>query len=245
MSKRGNSRVVERVVELASSDARLVGIFAEPARISASRGVLLVQGGGVPAPNHARAWVTLARRLAEGTLRTLRFDYHGVGESDGVVDDFDLSIPFIDDIVAAARAHSDAGSSELYIIGSCFGGRCALAAAATGQLPTLRGVLLIDLPFAVAGLGRAATRNPVPDMIREMDQVLRAGITVTLVVGTLDASYESLTVDVMEMLAPFSDRGFSTVYMDNVAFHGLPSRESVESLHSAVADWLNGFPKAF
>ena len=66
----------------------LVGILSG-AELPAGRGVLIVVGGPQYRVGSHRQFTLLARHLAEHGVPTLRFDYRGMGDSDGEVRTFD------------------------------------------------------------------------------------------------------------------------------------------------------------
>jgi exosortase A-associated hydrolase 1 len=64
--------------------ASLVGVLAVPQR-PAQIGVVVVVGGPQYRVGSHRQFVLLARRLAEGGIACLRFDYRGMGDSEGAL----------------------------------------------------------------------------------------------------------------------------------------------------------------
>lgn len=86
----------------------------------------------------------IARALADRGFAVLRFDFTGLGESDG---DFASSTfsGSVRDLVAAAGAMAAAGRAPQLLIGHSLGGAAVLAAA--GELPGVRAVSTIAAPF--------------------------------------------------------------------------------------------------
>jgi pimeloyl-ACP methyl ester carboxylesterase len=74
----------------------------------------------------------------------LRFDYHGIGESEGEVTSFQLDEPFVDDLDAAATVFAARGIRRVALVGVCFGARTTLAACRTFE--QLEGVILMATP---------------------------------------------------------------------------------------------------
>ncbi len=92
--------------------------------------------------------VHAVRRVALGLNRhgigVLRFDFSGLGESEG---DF-ANAGFtgnVEDLKAAVRALEERGHPPALLVGHSWGGAAALAAA--GDLPTVRAVATIGAPF--------------------------------------------------------------------------------------------------
>ncbi len=120
-------------------------------------GVLLLPGGGwMPSTMRNGMYVTLARRLAASGTTVLRLDYRGVGESTGATPFFDFMRPARSDVEQAVRVLHEFGCMRIVLVGSCFGGRTALAA--TPGMDELAGVVLSAVPVedyggASQGLG--------------------------------------------------------------------------------------------
>jgi len=93
------------------------------------------------------AAVRVARALASVGIGTMRFDFTGLGESEG---DFATSgfSANVEDLVAAAGAMADGGMPVSLLVGHSLGGAAVLAAA--GKLATVRAVATIAAPFDVA-----------------------------------------------------------------------------------------------
>ncbi|CAN5280792.1 bifunctional alpha/beta hydrolase/OsmC family protein [soil metagenome] len=115
---------------------------------------ILERGGGP-----VRAWAVLAhcftcdktslaatrlsRALSEKGIGVLRFDFTGLGESEG---EFGKGLSGdIQDVVFAARAMADKGMTPQLLVGHSFGGAAVLAAA--GELDAVKTVAVIGAPF--------------------------------------------------------------------------------------------------
>ena len=81
----------ERAFTFACGDERLVGILSLPttAQRAATRGVVIVVGGPQYRAGSHRQFTLLARSLADAGTPALRFDYRGMGDSEGAQRDFE------------------------------------------------------------------------------------------------------------------------------------------------------------
>jgi pimeloyl-ACP methyl ester carboxylesterase len=86
--------------------------------------------GGASLSFDVNRWpVRLCRRAAALGFHGFRFDYHGIGESAGSAERFDLGSPFVADAHAAMDWLEGIGVHRFVLVGSCFGARTALSAA--------------------------------------------------------------------------------------------------------------------
>ncbi len=92
----------------------------------------------------SRAATHISSALAEKGIATLRFDFTGLGESEGEFDGTTFSHN-VDDIIAAAKALRQAYRAPALLIGHSLGGTAVLAAAE--QIPEVVGVATIGAPF--------------------------------------------------------------------------------------------------
>lgn len=93
------------------------------------------------------AAVRIARTLAGSGIGVLRFDFTGLGDSEGSFSDSSFSLN-AQDLLAAARAMQTAGMPIDLLIGHSLGGAAILAAA--GEIASARAVVTIAAPFDVA-----------------------------------------------------------------------------------------------
>jgi len=137
----------ERALTFACGDAWLVGIVSLPAAAtvdvatSASRGVLIVVGGPQYRAGSHRQFTLLARDLAAAGVPAMRFDYRGMGDSEGDVRDF----AGVDADLRAAidRFFAEVpGMREVVLWGLCDG--ASAAAMYAPQDPRVAGLVLLN-----------------------------------------------------------------------------------------------------
>lgn len=85
----------------------------------------------------------IARALAAGGIAVLRFDFTGLGNSDGDFANTSFSSN-VQDLLAAAQALEQSHAAPALLIGHSLGGAAVLAAA--GQLPSVEAVVTIAAP---------------------------------------------------------------------------------------------------
>lgn len=174
----------------APSGDTLFGIHTRPTGEDRRVGVVIVQGGDTVnvSMHRNRLAVRLARELAALGYHSIRFDYHGLGESTGQIKRLHLHHPFTDDVEGAAGYLATQGIGDLVLMGACFGSRTALSAAP--GIKGVRGLILATPPSAgydrteaqgewmarSRSLGEYARGLLKPETIKRMvdDPVLRA-----------------------------------------------------------------------
>jgi exosortase A-associated hydrolase 1 len=108
---------VERALQFCCHDASLYGVLSLPEQPSL-RGVLIVVGGPQYRAGSHRQFVLLARQLAEAGIPALRFDYRGMGDSEGDARSFEQ----VNDDIRAAVAQfvvEAPAVREIVIFGLC------------------------------------------------------------------------------------------------------------------------------
>ncbi len=144
----------ERFVTFECEGARCIGVVSEalPAR-NGRLGVLVVVGGPQYRVGSHRQFALLARALADAGIPVLRFDYRGMGDSDGEPRTFE-------DIDADLRAAADALCRETGVAHVVLWGLCDAASAAlmfAAQDRRVAGIVALN-PWARSPQGEASTR---------------------------------------------------------------------------------------
>jgi len=105
----------------------------------------------------------ISRALAERGLATLRFDFTGLGNSEGDFSNTNFSSN-VDDLVAAAMYLDSSFSAPKILVGHSLGGAAVIAAAA--RLPEVQAVVTIAAPGDPAHM-RHLLRDSVPEIIQK------------------------------------------------------------------------------
>ena len=135
---------IERPVFFPCGDAILAGVLTEPDRPN-GRCVLIPWGGGAfPSSGPNRIRTRLARTLAERGFYSLRFDYRGVGESEGEYRLPSLVSPYTEEIIAAGNWLTSQEYGEMIVVANCFGAWSSLMAAP--KIQNLYGIVLVNSP---------------------------------------------------------------------------------------------------
>lgn len=136
--------VDERLVFFPCGPTNLAGVLTIADRPN-GRTVLLPWGTSTAPSSGVNGVRThLARTLADEGFNSFRFDYPGVGESDGDYHPGEMSAPLIDEIQAACAWLADQGLERIVIVANCFGGWSSLAAAS--KLSGLEAMALVNPP---------------------------------------------------------------------------------------------------
>jgi putative redox protein len=136
------------------------------------------------------AVVHIARALSRRRIAVLRFDFTGLGESEG---DFAATTfsSEVSDLVAAARFLEREYAPPRLLIGHSLGGAAVLAAAAA--IPSTAAVVTIAAPFRPAGL-----RQLLGESVAEIEQ----GGQATVRIGGRDVTVRKSLLDDLEAQRP-------------------------------------------
>ncbi len=145
----------------------LFGILTEPRETPRGIGIIYLNGMW----DRNRFSVKLGRRLASAGFHVLRFDYHGVGESTGTAEKWNLERPFTLDLAGAVEELYRRGLDQFVFVGRCFGARTAMAAV--GKVPGLRGLALLSMPVADEKEGEGPASRWALDQVQEF---VRGGV---------------------------------------------------------------------
>lgn len=156
----------EQVLTFRCQDDWLYGILSQPA-VPRMRGVLIVVGGPQYRIGSHRQFTLLTRYLAEHGIAALRFDYRGMGDSEGEARDFEA---IEDDIGAAIDAFMKAvpGMTEVVLWGLCDAASAVTIYA--HRDPRVCGLVLLNPWVRTAdGIARTMLKHHYRDRLRERD----------------------------------------------------------------------------
>ena len=115
----------ERALSFACAGQHLVGIVSLPLSTpAATRGVVIVVGGPQYRAGSHRQFTLLARALADAGTPVLRFDYRGMGDSEGDLRDFEAVEPDLRAAIDAFFVHQPQ-LREVALFGLCDGATAA------------------------------------------------------------------------------------------------------------------------
>ena len=150
------SRPEEIPVFLDAAGESLFGIVTIPAPRRSDTLSIVLPAGATVSIDRNRVGVRLCRRLADLGVPSIRFDYHGVGESDGYAQRFRLDEPFDPDLLGVVAWARSEGIERFVLIGSCFGARTAMASA--DRISGIEAIVLLAAPVRDYEMGdRVAT----------------------------------------------------------------------------------------
>lgn len=132
---------------------RLIGIMAQPVQ-PIETGVVIIVGGPQYRAGSHRQFTLLARQLAEQCIASIRFDYRGMGDSEGEMRNFEA----IDaDIKAAIDSFTTQtpGIKQIVLWGLCDAASAALYYGHSD--PRVKGMILLN-PWVHTEVGAARAR---------------------------------------------------------------------------------------
>lgn len=145
----------ETVLDIACGGQFVTGILTRPA-LPRAVGVVIVVGGPQYRAGSHRQFVQLARSLATAGYTALRFDVRGMGDSGGVLLNFEQLDNDIDAAVAALLA-VEPGIQGVVLWGLCDGASAALLHAHSRANPHVTGLCLVN-PWVRSDEGLARTQ---------------------------------------------------------------------------------------
>jgi exosortase A-associated hydrolase 1 len=173
-------QVIEDALVLDCHGQSLLGVLSRPASATpATVGVLVVVGGPQYRAGSHRQFVLLARALAAGGVPVLRFDHRGMGDSEGLLRDFE---GVEDDIAAGIGAllQQQPQLQQVVLWGLCDGASAALLYLHATRDPRVAGLCLLN-PWvrSAASLAKAQVKHYYRDRLLQRDfwaKFLRGGV---------------------------------------------------------------------
>lgn len=163
----------------------LIGILAKP-EIPADTGVVVIVGGPQYRVGSHRQFVLLSRTLAAAGYAVLRFDYRGMGDSEGQQRDFQEASPDIAAAISALQQHLMLGK-KVILWGLCDGASAALLYLHETRDPRVVGLCLLN-PWvrSQATLARTQVKHYYTRRLMQKEfwtKLLRGGVARTALPG--------------------------------------------------------------
>jgi pimeloyl-ACP methyl ester carboxylesterase len=145
-------------VYLAAGPEHVFGILTRPTVTANGTAVLCLHAGAQNLTSHRnRMYTRLCREVAGAGYTAFRMDFHGTGDSSGVLVDRSLSEQTLRDVDLAVRWLVEQGAKRVVVVGTCWGGLVALAAAARHD--EVASACLISPPLRLVETGADATQR--------------------------------------------------------------------------------------
>jgi exosortase A-associated hydrolase 1 len=159
----------EQAITFDCAKESLMGILAVPKTKVASTGVIVIVGGPQYRAGSHRQFVLLSRALAAGGYPVLRFDYRGMGDSNGATRDFNDVSSDIGAAIDAMQQHLSS-VSEVALWGLCDGASAALLYCDETNDARVRGLCLLN-PWvrSEASLARAHVKHYYTQRLRQKE----------------------------------------------------------------------------
>ena len=144
-----NNSEFRESITLISGNQKIFGIFHYPQQ---SKGpfpcVIMLHGFGSNKVGRFRRYVTIANRLAQAGIASIRFDFRGAGDSEGTLAEVTIERLIEDACVVGAyiQMHPLINKEKIGFLGSSLGGAVALLAAA--KLQTAAAFVLLAPVFS-------------------------------------------------------------------------------------------------
>ena len=152
----GDSISPEQALGFRCGEAQMWGVLTRPRppAIEAPTAVVIAVGGPQYRVGSHRQFVQLARRLAEQGYSTLRFDYRGMGDSEGVYRSFEDVGPDLHAAIDALR-HACPAVREVVVWGLCDAASAAMMHAVSHE--AVSGIVAVN-PWARGDASLAAAQ---------------------------------------------------------------------------------------
>lgn len=191
---------MEQTVHFTACEKQLIGVLHPAINASEDIAVLIVVGGPQTRVGSHRQFVLLSRYLAENGFTSMRFDYAGMGDSEGVDADFMNVSDDIESAIQTLKQHS--GVAKVVIWGLCDAASSALIYAKKKTCDDLAGMILLN-PWVRSEQGEARTIVKYYYLNRLKDRAFWA--KVFSLKFDIKSSVQSLRDNVLKMSAKKAD----------------------------------------
>jgi alpha/beta superfamily hydrolase len=245
----------EQPVIILGKRGKLYGIFTPPAQEASPAGICVILFG------RNRWWgdrlsVKSARWLAARGFSSLRFDYHGYGESEGDCQVIESDSPYTEDALAAIRhMRIEFGQQRFALSGFCFDGRTAMSAVEEEGSSIDAIVVIAALPGLTASMfshseeknsGLAAARS-VPrvseNFKRDLRTLIRSRVQCLFLYGADDVEYHNFQLAERALLAKLepAEKARLAVEVWPGRVHVAEDSDRMREITERGLRWIDGF----
>ncbi|HJU10266.1 MAG TPA: alpha/beta hydrolase [Candidatus Binataceae bacterium] len=246
--------LAEQPVIMRGAHGKLYGIFTPPSpeALSADLCVILL---GRNRWFGDRLSVKSARWLAARGFASLRFDYHGYGESEGDAQLVDTDYPYTEDALSAIRfMRTEFAQRRFVLSGFCFDGRTALSAIEEEGESLEAIVVVAALPGETASMysnqakatragGKPTSVPRVSDkFLRDLGTLVRSQVRCFFLYGTDDVEYHNFQIAERALLTNLdsTDRARLTIEVWPGRVHVAEDSDRMRAITERVLSWLDG-----
>jgi pimeloyl-ACP methyl ester carboxylesterase len=148
----------EMPVYLPAGPEHVFGVLTRPTGPANGTALLCFHAGAQNLTSHRnRVFTRLCREVAGAGYTAFRMDFHGTGDSSGVLVDRGVSGQTMVDVDVAVRWLTEQGARRIVAVGTCWGGLVALVAAT--RHPAIVSTCLISPPLYFLETGASVTRG--------------------------------------------------------------------------------------
>jgi pimeloyl-ACP methyl ester carboxylesterase len=145
-------------VYLPAGREHVFGILTRPTGPANGTALLCFHAGAQNLTSHRnRVYTRLCREVAGAGYTAFRMDFHGTGDSSGVLVDRDVSGQTLVDVDVAVRWLTEQGAQRIVVVGTCWGALVALVAAARHE--GVVSTCLISPPLYLLETGASVTQG--------------------------------------------------------------------------------------
>jgi len=174
-------------------DLKLLGIIHYPEKKITDKALLIIVGGPQYRVGSHRQFLLLARFLAEQGITVMRFDYQGMGDSDGKITDFEHISSDIDSAVEILKQKTNC--QEIILWGLCDAASAALFYSLQEQNKIAKLILLNPWVRTTEGEAKAIVKHYYLRRLRSPDfwkKLLKGGIKIKSSMQSLQQNIQKI-----------------------------------------------------
>ncbi len=176
---------LEETTRFTCEGEHLMGIVAKP-EMPATVGVVVIVGGPQYRAGSHRQFVLLSRALAANGIAVLRFDYRGMGDSEGDLRDFEAVGSDVGSAIDALQKSAPT-VNRIALWGLCDGASAALLYCHQTRDPRVAGLCLLN-PWvrSVASLARTQVKHYYAQRLMQREfwaKLVRGGVALKALAG--------------------------------------------------------------